>query len=139
LIGDESKRRLNFTPLPPHFPPGGSADQTFGQCVRGARCTCISGTHARQPAARSAATDNVRKLPQPAQPNEVKLPTTQSNCRTDIESDLWVLASNTIDVKKLFLRFFILVTFLRFFAVFFIFQTLFIFRKRWQSSELQAD
>jgi len=41
--------------------------------------------------------------------------------------------------KKRFLRFFILVTFLRFLN-FFIFQTFFfILKKRWQSSDRQAD
>jgi len=57
---------------------------------------------------------------------------------------VWSLAETaggraTHRCKKRFLRFFILVTFLRFLTFFFIFQTIFIFKKRWQSSERQTD
>jgi len=45
-----------------------------------------------------------------------------------------------IDVKTFFKRFFvILVTFSTFLNVFFYFPNVFIFKKRWQSSERQAD
>jgi len=46
--------------------------------------------------------------------------------------------AKTIDVKKFFLRFFILVTFFYVFNVF-LFSKRFLFKKRWQSSERQAD
>jgi len=50
-------------------------------------------------------------------------------------------AMRTIDVKNVFLRFLFLSRFhvFTFFNVFFIFQTFLIFKKRWQSSERQAD
>jgi len=49
--------------------------------------------------------------------------------------EYWVLYA--IDVKT-FLRFLILVTFLRFQRLF-LFSKRFLFKKRWQSSERQAD
>jgi len=81
-------------------------------------CVCFSLTHAPRAGA-----------------NYIQGGDTEVSCTALFRTYLLGVVIHTIDVKKRFYVFFILVTFL----TFFIFQSFFILKKCWQSSDRQAD